>query len=279
MKKSTKRWCIAAVVLMVIGGIMAISAVHFGAATLISWVNGEFKIGQETTILEKSPVEEFQNIELDLQSSNIELIASDDYYIEFDECAGVLEYKVKDDTLIIEQKEKSVFMSIGFGFSKNRENTVRLYYPEETVLNNISMEVDMGYLYFSEVRASLMELNCDMGSVELEKCFAGELIIEADMGSVNLEEVSVDKIDVKADMGNVEISKIDIMEKGIVTCNMGNVEMSFEKPVETYEIYAKIDMGDLLVDDEKCGSTYKSKGEIPLEITNDMGDIELNFAK
>ncbi|MBQ4523955.1 MAG: DUF4097 family beta strand repeat protein [Lachnospiraceae bacterium] len=279
MRKSTKRWCIAALVLMLIGAIMVISSAKLGAATLVAWVDGEFKIGQETTILEKSPVEAFHNIDIDLQSSNIEFIASDDYYIEFDECAGTLEYEVVDDTLTIGQKEKSVFMSMGFGFANNRKNTVRVYYPEETTLNNISLEVDMGNLYIEEMNASSMEINCDMGNVEFEKCFAGEIIIEADMGNVDLEEVSVDKIDVKADMGNVEISKIDLLEEGFVKCNMGNVEMSFEKPVESYEIYAKIDMGELLIDHEECGSTYKSEGEIPLEITNDMGNIELYFAK
>lgn len=279
MGKNIKRWLIVALVLMVIGAIMIISSVRAGAATLISWVDGELKIGQETTILEKSPVEEFHNIEIDIQSSNIEFITSDDYYIEFDECAGTLEYEVVDDTLTIEQKEKSVFMSFGFGFANDRENTVRVYYPEETAINNISLEVDMGNLYIAEMNASSMEINCDMGNVEFDQCFGEKISIDVDMGNVELEEVSVDKIDVKANMGNVEISKIDLLEEGVVKCEMGNVEMSFEKPVETYEIYAKIDMGELLINHEECGSTYKSEGEIPLEITNDMGNIELDFAE
>lgn len=279
MRKSTKRWCIAAVVLMLIGAIMSITAVRLGAATLIAWVDGEFKIGQETTILEKSPVEEFENIKIELQSCNIEFITSDDYYIEFDECAGSLEYEVKDGTLVVSQKSKSVFMSIGFGFSNDRENTLRIYYPEEAALENIILEVDMGSLYINEVNASKVEINCDMGDVEFDKCVASEVIIDTDMGNVELEEIFADKIDVSANMGNIEISKIDLLEEGTVKCNMGNVEMSFEKPVESYEIYAKIEMGELLINDEEHGSTYRSEGEIPLEVTNDMGNIELKFAR
>ena len=279
MRKSVKRWCIAAVILMLLGAAMIIFALKLGASTLVVWTDGEFKISQETTTLEKSLVEEFHNINIDLQSSNIEFVPSDDYYVEFKECAGILQYEVEDDTLVIKQKEESIFMNFGFGYANDRENTVKIYYPEDATFENITMEVDMGSLYVEEINASILDVSCDMGSVEFEKCFAEEIHIDVDMGNIVMEEAVTGEIKVETDKGNVEIHSIDLTDAGTVNCNMGNVEMSFEKPVETYEIYAKIDMGELSINGEDYGSTHKSEGEIPLEVTNDMGNIELNFAK
>ena len=159
------------------------------------------------------------------------------------------------------------------------ENKVKIYYPKEVVLEDVSFEVNMGSLNMEEAQVSSIEIECNMGNINVKKCIFEELFIEADMGNVNLENIVTNTIDVTADMGNVDMKSIDLTEKGIVECNMGNVEMSFKKPVESYQIYAKINMGELSVDGKKCDSSYKTEGEIPLEVSNDMGNIELDFSK
>ena len=278
MKKSTIIWCLVAAGLMIAGAILAITAARLGASTLVIWVNGELKLAKEETSLEKTKVDPFYNMELDIQCSNVELIPSEDFYIEFDECIGSIDYEVKDDTLVVNQKGKSAF-SFGFALGNEKENTVRIYYPQESAFGNVTLELDMGSINVESLTAEGLELECDMGSAQFDCCNVGEMDVKADMGDVEFETLSVDKFTVEANMGNVDISKLNLKEEGTVNCDMGNIEMSFQKPVETYQICAKIDMGTIFINDEDYGSKHRSEGEVPLKITGNMGDIELNFAQ
>ena len=58
MIKNVKRWCMVGGILMFTGMVLSIFAVKSGAKTVITWVDGKIKVGQEVMSLEKSPIEE-----------------------------------------------------------------------------------------------------------------------------------------------------------------------------------------------------------------------------
>lgn len=175
---------------------------------------------------------------------------------------------------------------------------------------SVTVQGDMGDVTLDNVSASeSMTVTQSMGRVTLENCQGGTLLLENDMGDTDVANGSFTQGQITASSGSVgvagsdftalavdndmgDVTLVSTQVSGPASCsvNMGNIDLdAFASPditlsadsgnvtgtiagrQEEYQIAVDTDMGSSNLADQMTG------GPNTLEVTTDMGNIELAF--
>ncbi|MCD7823246.1 MAG: DUF4097 domain-containing protein [Oscillospiraceae bacterium] len=215
----TKKWIIAAVILVAVGGVIflgALAAVGFDASKLETWFF-------HTNTYEFS--DDFDSISINTEVAGVTILPSDDgtckvICYEDDTLANTV--KVENGTLSIETiNTRKWYNYIGI-FSN--EQSVTVYLPKDTYaslsasvttgminLSDIdfetaSLEVITGEIYLDNVIADgTLSATVTTGTISLKACDAGEMYLETTTGSI-VGTVLTEKIFVAGtNLGNVSV--------------------------------------------------------------------------
>ena len=175
---------------------------------------------------------------------------------------------------------------------------------------SVTVQGDMGDVTLDNVSASeSMTVTQSMGRVTMENCQGGTLLLENDMGDTDVANGSFTEGQITAssgsvgvagsdfttlavdnDMGDVTLVSTQVSGAASCTVNMGSIDLdAFASPditlsadsgnvtgtiagrQEEYQIAVDTDMGSSNLADQMTG------GPNTLEVTTDMGNIELTF--
>ena len=188
----------------------------------------------------------------------------------------------------------------------NRDWDVTIRVPEK-LLDSVFVETDMGTVDLSASES--MTVTQSMGRVTLGNCQGGSLTLENDMGgtqvfqcrfesgnlqgsygSCDVDESSFDALAVVTDMGDIHLTRSEAAGTAVCQAAQGSVFLErFASPDITlsadsgnvtgtilgdqadYQITVDTDMGSSNLADQMTG------GPNTLEVTTDMGNIELAF--
>lgn len=264
MKKMTKVLLLLAFIFIVLGGIITAIGVFFGGHTAIGWDKEKHRFvtadDRYYVTGKKTKLDKFESIDIDLDAESVELIPSDDFYIEYAVYSydnSVVPYSINDKTLKIEIKDKVfVFDLFDWGNKNKKESYIKIYYPEEMDFESLNANMDMGSLEIGGCNLEKVYINLDMGSFEASDCYLGKAEVDLDMGSMELNNVSLSKLDANLDMGSAEIT---LLQDG----------------KNDYGYDLEVDMGSIEINGEDQGRKYKADGDNRIEIECDMGDIEI----
>ncbi|MBQ9278931.1 MAG: DUF4097 family beta strand repeat protein [Lachnospiraceae bacterium] len=264
MKKMTKVLLLLAFIFIVLGGIITAIGVFFGGHTAIGWDKEKHRFitadDRYYVTGEKTKLDKFYSIDIDLDTESVELIPSDDFYIEYAVYSynkNVVPYSVNDKTLKIEVKDKLfVFDLFDWGNKNKKESYIKIYYPEDMNFDDLNANMDMGSLEITKGSFDKVYINLDMGSLEASDCHLGKAEIDLDMGSMELNNVSLSKLDANLDMGSAELT---LLKDG----------------KNDYGYSLEVDLGSIEVIGKEQGRKYEADGDNLIEIECDMGDIEI----
>ena len=168
------------------------------------------------------------------------------------------ETTLKEGTLTIHQKKDK---SLRFGIHKNEKAELTVIIPEEVVLSHVDVDLDLGKIEMEDLRIGQGTIQNDLGDIDIQSCTFDEVDIDIDAGDLDVENCTFQKLSVDQDLGDVDIST--------------------PQDLSDATIDMKISLGSLRVNGTKQGNefTQKGSGDITLHVSNDMGDIDLQYAE
>lgn len=276
MNKTGKSWLAAAAILVLLGAVlftvaMAASGWDLHKLGTVAYTTNTYKPGGD-----------FENISIDVETTEIEFALSDD-----GECKVVCyedekirhSVSVRNGTLIIHTVDTRKWyehISVSFDAPKLTVYLPRAEYGSLTVKTHTgditvpeglffdtlsieghtcdvscsasageSVEIDLstGGIALEGVTAGRMKLTTDTGRIRVRRASVGESIrIETDTGRVTLEDVSCKDLDAKSDTGSITLENVVGSGRFEIESDTGDVTLDRS---DAGEISVKTDTGDV----------------------------------
>ncbi len=240
--------------------------------------------------LEKTKLDPFTSVSINIPAGNIHIIPSDDYYLEYHLAsgAGKTDYYVEDGvfTMTVEATDSFLgFNFLSFGNILNpKSDYVNLYVPGSQSLETVELTADMGDITIDSIEAASMTLELSMGDLRMEAfdgnsltavmdsgsfdagTISGKAVtIQNNMGDVTCDSLSADDASITLDMGSLDL---ETCTAGVLSIEngMGDVDIRYLENTEQGTV--TMDMGSFCA--EECVLTA-------LTVTNGMGDIDMGL--
>ena len=174
---------------------------------------------KQLAVLEKTELEGFRNMNIRVDSNDIEIVPSDDgrFYLEYRlyTYGSDPKYRVDQGTLDFECiLEPLGQMNVGFlvwdtGSSyENEIGTLKVYVPKDRQLDNVKLQNSDGDIRYGGPDAKAYDLSSSYGNVELEDKNADQIMISSSDGKIKCRSVTCKTFAVKNSYGSLELSGI-----------------------------------------------------------------------
>lgn len=298
MKKKSKIYvigacCVAAGILITGAGIAAggwpgISVSSSGLHTVGS------HHGKEPYILEKTKLDEFDSINLNLEYADLDIIPSDGYYLEYrlSGSQNKPECNTDNKTLTLKEKPNTNGRIMFFNFGNflwdnneyiNEKYYVKLYLPADKIYDEVkiyndcgdvnaatleaqdlSLEVAYGDIDAEAIKSKTLSILMDSGSFKVENVKADEMILNNEYGPTRIRNLSAGTAKIELDSGDANIDKA-IINDLTLSDSYGAVKFSYADIAEG-SIY--MSSGDLQILDAVIGD---------LEAKSEYGDVDIQL--
>ncbi|MCQ2355097.1 MAG: DUF4097 domain-containing protein [Clostridia bacterium] len=221
MRKATKIWLVVAASLVVIGLIMfaSVMAAYHWDFTKLSTVK------YETNTYTAS--EQFSNILMDTETSNIIFAPSDDdscRVICYEQKNSAYSVAVQDDSLIIRQnadKKWYEYICISIGTPK-----ITVYLPQSDysllvikgTTGNIEIPNDFGF--------ESIDISISTGDINNSASASGTIKVKTTTGNIEIKNSSAGMIDLSATTGKVTVSNANCKGKMKINVTTGKTELT-----------------------------------------------------
>ena len=276
MKKKTKAWLIAGLLLILAGAALCV-----GVLAAQHWdLNALFPSELETRSVELR--EDFHSIAVTAETEQLRLLPGEDggCRVVFEEREGQRHSaRIEDGTLRIEGCDTRRWYE-GIGVTVGTP-TITVYLPAgaytelqiEEDTGDVSIPADFS---FAEIRVS-----CSTGDVDCRASASGQIVIGTDTGDIRLEGVTAGAMDLSTHTGHVELSAAECQGDLGLTVTTGKAEL---RQVACKSLFSGGDTGDLRMEDliaRERIEIRRSTGEVRFErcdagellITTDTGDV------
>lgn len=289
----------------VVKNISVIAGIIIGVGlilAIIGGMNGGFGT-LNPTISRSISVKQFENIDVDVNTFNVELVEGKKYEVEyaytFEEEKPIIE--VQDGTLMIYSKPRyrlnlDIVSSISRIGSHKTQN-IKITYPLDKKLGDVELKLDLGDCeiqggYFNSLYARL-----DLGELQVIDSTMDTLNAKLSGGNCMITSVSATTGEIQMDLGNLTAKKfsasgLDISNsggqvnlqgqfKGENTFNndLGSLKISTNLPKKLYNYNLSTDLGGISIDGISGKGETVSETDAPntIKVRNNMGDIQINF--
>lgn len=283
-KKHPLRRIIFAIIVLFIVVFVGFFALLGLSGHVLYWDNESHRLvigdaGQVTT-LEKTRIEEIDDIDIDAKYATVYLIPSDDYYIEYSITSSKNTlYKIRNGKLIFDD---SAWMPIRLGFNINEKHNdyINIYYPADADIRSLTADLDMGSIEISDVTIDKMDIDLDMGSLDITGCAIDRIDADLDMGNIDISNTDISSADISLDMGELDLSGTLIENRLTADLDMGSATLSLagtDGGSQSYGFDLECDMGSITMNGANEGRSYNDNGKAVIEIECDMGSIDIKY--
>lgn len=296
MKQKTKILIIVCSAVITCGIIFSAAALALGAHTSLYFDGSKIVFENSNNIINRhiKITEPIKNIELDISSAEIKIIAADEFYIDYHLSRDPV-INNSHNTLSIKSETKPF---IGIILSDIAEQCIEIGIPEAYELNNIKLNCDLGNIFVSDLTAGYISISANSGDVALSGIESkSALKAKLDLGNLNGESISAKKADFKLGAGNSEISKLDsenlsadldlgnltlegsLKGSNKISCNSGDCKLVLDKPISEYSCNIDIGLGRYTVNgqESKTFNTQNSKSQNRIDINIDLGNFAIEY--
>lgn len=260
---------------------------------------------REPYVLEKTKLDEFDNINLDVMYADVDIIPSDDFYLEYrlDGSQRTPEFNTDDKTLTLKEKPNNNGKIMFFNFGdftwgddhyENEKYYVKLYLPADKVYDEVKIYSDSGDVSAATLEAEDISLEVDYGDIDAEAIKGKTLSISMDSGNFKVKEVKADELSLTNEYGP---TKIHTLDAGTAKIDLDSGDASVDKAVvddltlsdsygEVTFNYAditagsiKMDSGDLRIMDAVIGNLdVKSEyGSVDIQLRDDPASYSMKL--
>ena len=161
---------------------------------------------------------------------------------------------------------------------KDDKFLVTITLPADFEMESLDVDFDMGSLTLGSLHVKELNADLDMGSCTADTLTCSTADIELDMGSFTADAVTAKDFTAESSMGSVTIGSLTSEETELYT-DMGSLTVGLTGSESDYAIDAEVDMGKLTINGRTVSSSYSSRGRYPIQLTNNMGSITVEFVK
>lgn len=295
MKKNSKVY-IAAAVCIGIGIVLTAGGIMAGGRPGVSVGSDGIRMlgdrNREDYVLEKTKLDDFSSVEMNLDYGDFHLIPSDGYYLEY--CLSgnsqKPKYEVNNGTFIFSEKpvvSYVQFQIMSFDFHEFLgQYYVNLYVPEDIYFENFVLNNDSGNAGIETLEGKSIDIQLSYGDLSADT-IGGETV-KIDLASGNLEAGQVtgrQKLDISLDYGDLEAESLNAAGSGEMDLGSGNLTLD---SCIAGDMSMNLDYGDLKIQVMKGSSLMLDNssgnvtiGELTLEdkgiFTLDYGDAKVGI--
>ena len=300
IKKITKLACIIILIgLLFIGlGYMTNQSFSFESSNKLNITKtNEYKIVKDIKELE-----EFKSINIEVGITNIEIIPSEKYKIElqYKEDYGKINYKEKNNSLIINQESTIRNLNNKSNFNKDDLNFIKIYIPSDKSFEKFSIISDIGNIDIRQMNLNNLDLSCNVGNIKVNNCEINDSKISNDTGNIEINKSKFKNLEANLNLGNInskninvknllnaknDLGNIDISGKVYgdieVNCDLGNVDIEIDEKEKNYNYRLICDLGKIDINGKRKNKdvSLENNSDNNLNIECDSGNIKLKFKK
>ena len=277
---NTKKWVIAAVVLILAGGL-----IFAGAMMTLNW---DFnKLGTDKFFTNTYEVsEEFNKISIDSFTTDVEFIFPENEKCKvvcFEEEKLKHSVSVSEGTLVIKTEDfRKWYDHIGISFTAPKMT----FYLPNSEYESLNLKTAAGDVKLpKEFSFDKIEINGDTCDIECNASASSLIEIKTDTGDIELSNITAGEVKATVSTGDVYFNNLAVKGKITVTSNTGDVRLERS---DADEIYINTDTGDVkgTLLTAKVFFTETSTGDVSVpktvtggrcEIKTSTGDIEVKI--
>lgn len=267
MKNTTKKWLIAAGILIAVGLILFGGVLYMKQWDLSFLETEKF----ETHIHEIES--DFRNLSFDTETADIVFAASDDGGCRvfcFEPENRSHSVSVKDGTLLV-SSERKVGAVFGIHFHSPR---ITVYLPETEYASLVIRESTGDVEIPGDFRFESADLSAKTGAIEFSSSVSGLVKIRTTTGEIELEDMTAGEIDLAVSTGEVSLSGVTV--SGDVNLGVTTGEAKVERVV-CRNLFSTGSTGELYLEQVKATEKLTLKrttGDVELRQT-DAGEISV----
>lgn len=267
---------------------------------------------REPYVQKKIKIDEFSSMNIDLEYADLEVIPSDDYYLEYriEGSNRKPVWSVKNGKLTFNEREMKGFGSfMVWGttpFESDGNYKVKIYIPEDKALENVRISSDDGDVVLPDLTVKSLSTTCEYGDLSVESLSGDRWDVTMDngvlkAGNVETEKVVVDNeygdcifdrvigdtVKVTLDDGNLKVNSMDVRDFRVEN-EYGDVELTTADSWEKYDMDLHTEYGQIILPDGRNCSNRDGDEEQyrvangndkKISANSDDGDIHINTGK
>ncbi len=283
MKEGKK--ILGAIITILVGLVIALVALFYAMINGIE-IGGFYDREDFQYNLQKTNEEIKLNI--DIEAGAVEIIQSDDFYIEVENSVvDTLEISSGENFIVINQTlpvlggklfnwsfDVGPFISIGESFSESIK--VKIYIPKEQEISSIEVKNNVGEVVVSGFELESLEVNTDLSNIDIKNVEAEDVDLKSNVGEIEVEDCTFFDGEIKNDIGNVDFEG-EIFGDFYMETNIGNVDLRLNSDKEDFNVEINTDLGSGRIDGDKEGSFDGENSKYKLDLFSNIGNIEVRF--
>ena len=311
-----KRWiknCLAAGAGCVVAGalLFAVGFLNGGknyvlAADLNQWKGSATK-ENSTYGLEKTKIDDYSTLNVDLSSLNLQIVSSDDdsYYISYTTSDSKekepVSYDVKNKILTLkEDSDSNSYTHIDIGFltaflSKDKdfttdENVVTLYVPTDARFQSANINSSFGDILINSSCFESGKISSDDGEIFIKNSTLKDVTVSASFGDVKTYDSKIKACNFELSDGDFVAKDSEFTGENSISSSFGDIDIEAKKEqLLTLGFDASTGFGDIEIPDFLEGklheedvdeSSYQRNGKDGnLKLQADDGDIVIKLNK
>lgn len=213
---------------------------------------------EEVSSSASEQLDAFNSLVADTDVADITVSTGDDYSIDYQTTDTKLapKYEVKNGTLTIKQIVKHP-TKWGIG-TRNRKCKITITIPEETALDSIDIDGDVGDITIIGIASSKLVTDNAVGDTEIKQCTIPSIETDSSVGDTDIIDCNFNKLDVDGDVGDINVqSKQDLSD----------YKMDFDTSI-----------GEVSVNQRSHKDNYTQRGKAgTIILDNSTGDISVSY--
>jgi len=231
MKKTILR---IALIMLLAGGILALTTWGFGARTSLYFDQGFHIAGSNQRSEVEELLSDFRHIDLRLGVTNLNLRHGNDFRIEGHYNSGLV-IEQRDDTLFVTSsgfiRQGGRFTinvgRISFGSSGGGSLTITV--PSHVELASVSLDVGVGNIHIRDVAIQDVDLTSGVGNIDMDLPGSAERVSWS--GTVGVGRIAIDGERYGTGVGGSASHRVEEPEAVIrFDAGVGNVNITFQNP-------------------------------------------------
>lgn len=234
-------------------GIIVIIILSYHSELKLKYVENNLIKGSKSNkniemINKTSNLNTFNNIDIDVNISNIQIIPSDTFKIDvkYREDENEIKYEVINKTLVVKQAKDENDLKLDTTIPKKEfRGYVKIYINKNIHIDNMNLDTYISEININEIKINKLNIDCQIGQIDLDNIhISNKLEIENEMGNINIKEseiyqanlivgsgdlntesCNINSIDIYNDVGNIKLNNSKIKEKLIIASKLGNIDI------------------------------------------------------
>ena len=214
--------------------------------------------------------EKVNSIDLEIKTVSMQIIKGNKFEIKTNN--SDVKYSFGNGKVTIKEERPDEWF-----FGNNNEGNLIIYMPQDdTLLDNVSMNISAGDIQIDYLNAKKLDLNLGVGNLEIDNLYVTkEAKINGGAGNISIKSGVISNLDLNLGMGKTELTaEIDGSNK--IDAGVGNLELNLKGDESEYKFDVEKGLGTIRINNNKINEEgIFGKGDIFIRISGGLGNIDI----